>query len=295
MSVLQAIIDAVALGALYALVAVGLALVFGVLKLVNFAHAELITVGAYVLALTADWPLPVSVVLCLLAAVALALATERVALRPLRGAAPATTLIATFALSFALQAVWLTAFGSQGESADVLGDLNRTAVSGELAIRWVTLVQLAAGAVLLGGLVLLLNRTELGLQMRAAATDARAARLLGVRADRVIAAAFVLAGLTAGIVALLLTVQQPLVTPTFGLPVTILALVGVVVGGMDRLWSATLGGFCVGLATSLLGELLGADTRVFLTSFVFLLVIVVLLVRPAGLFAPWRGTTVERV
>ncbi len=295
MNVLQALIDAVALGALYALVAVGLALVFGVLGLVNFAHSELITAGAYVLALTAGWPLPVSIVLCLLAPVALALATERVAFRPLRGAAPATTLIATFAVSFALQAIWLAAFGSQGESADVLGDLNRTAVSGELSIRWLTLIELAAGALILGGLVLLLNRTELGLHMRAAATDARAARLLGVRADRVIAAAFVLAGLSAGVVALLLTVQQPLVTPTFGLQVTILALVGVVVGGMDRLWSATLGGFAIGFATSALGEILPAGERVFLTSFVFLLVIVVLLVRPAGLFAPWRPTTVERV
>jgi len=107
--------------------------------------------------------------------------------------------------------------------------------------------------------------------------------------------AFALAGLSGGVVALLLTVQQPLVTPTFGLQITILALVGVVVGGMDRLLSATIGGFFVGLATSVLGDLLASDNRVFLPSFVFLLVIVVLLVRPAGLFSPLRTTTVERV
>jgi branched-chain amino acid transport system permease protein len=143
--------------------------------------------------------------------------------------------------------------------------------------------------------VLLLTRTGIGLQMRAAATDPRAARLLGVRADRVIAMAFALAGLSAGIVALLLTVQQPLVTPTFGLQITILALVGVVVGGMDRLVSATIGGFSVGLATSVLGDLLPSADRVFLPSFVFLLVVIVLLLRPAGLFAPLGTTTAERV
>lgn len=295
MNALQAIIDAVALGALYALVAVGIALVFGVLRLVNFAHSELITVGAYALALTSDWPLAVSIVCCLAASTALALGTERLTFRPLRGAAPATMLVTTFAVSFALQAVWLTLFGPEGKSADLLGSLNRGAVTGDVVIRWVTLAELVGGGLLLGGLVLVLTRTEIGLQMRAAAADPRAARLLGVRADRVVALAFAMAGLSAGIVALLLTVQQPLVTPTFGLQITILALVGVVVGGMDRLVSATIGGFFVGFATSVLGTLLPSGNRVFLTSFVFLLVIVVLLVRPAGLFAPWRATAVERV
>jgi branched-chain amino acid transport system permease protein len=94
---------------------------------------------------------------------------------------------------------------------------------------------------------------------------------------------------------MLLTVQQPLVTPTFGLEITILALVGVVVGGLDRLGSATLGGFLIGFATSVLGDILPSDQRVFLPSFVFLLVIIVLLVRPAGLFSPLRTRTVERV
>jgi branched-chain amino acid transport system permease protein len=295
MSLLQSVIDAIALGSVYALVAVGLGLVFGVLRLVNFAHSELITVGALVLALTAAWPKPIAAVLCLAASVALALLTERIAFRPLRGAAPATTLVATFAVSFALQAIWLTLWGPEGRSADVLGDLNRAAITGDVVVRWVTLVQLATGALLLGGLALLLTRTEIGLQMRAAAIDPRAARLLGVRADRVIATAFALAGLSAGIVALLLTVQQPLVTPTFGLQITILALVGVVVGGMDRLVSAAIGGFLVGFATSVLGDLLPSADRVFLPSAVFVLVITVLLLRPAGLFAPLGTTTAERV
>jgi branched-chain amino acid transport system permease protein len=294
-SVLQSIIDGVALGAVYALVAVGLALVFGVMRLINFAHGELITAGGYTLALTAAFPRIASVTITVLVCIALALLMERLAFRPLREASPTTTLITTFAVAFALQGVWLIAFGPEGRTADVLASLNRRAIAGELDVRWITVTMLAVGGILLGGTALLLGRTAIGLQMRAAAADFRAARLLGVRADTVISFAFVLAGLLAAAVAILLTVQRPLVTPTFGLEVTILGLVGVVVGGIDRLGTATLGGFTIGFLNSALGDILPASERVFLPSFVFLLVIVVLLLRPAGLFARPSKAAVERV
>jgi branched-chain amino acid transport system permease protein len=294
-NVLQAIVDGMALGAVYALVAVGLALVFGVLRLINFAHGELITAGGYTLALTAAFPRVASVAITLVVCVAAAFVMERVAFRRLRGVSEATTLVATFAVAFALQGVWLIAFGPEGRTADVLAPLNNVAIGGDLDVRWVTLVMLAVGGALLAGTALMLNRTGIGLQMRAAAADFRAARLLGVRADAVIGFAFVIAGVLAAAVAILLTVQRPLVTPTFGLQVVILALVGVVVGGIDRLGSATLGGFTIGFAVSVLGDLLPAQERVFLPSFVFLLVIVTLLLRPSGLFAHGRQTAVERV
>jgi branched-chain amino acid transport system permease protein len=294
-SVLQSILDGVALGAVYALVAVGLALVFGVMRLINFAHGELITAGGYALALTAAFPRIASIAITILVCLALALLMERLAFRPLRNASPATTLVATFAVAFALQGVWLIAFGPEGRTADVLATLNQRAIEGDLDVRWITLVMLGVGALLLGGTALLLGRTTIGLQMRAAAADFRAARLLGVRADTVISFAFVLAGLLAAAVAILLTAQRPLVTPTFGLEVTILGLVGVVVGGIDRIGTATLGGFAIGFLTSVLGDALPADQRVFLPSFVFLLVILVLLLRPSGLFAPPGKSAVERV
>ena len=295
MSVLQSVVDGIALGAVYALVAVGLALVFGVMRLINFAHGELITAGGYTLALTAAFPRIASLTITVLVCIALALVMERLAFRPLREASPTTTLIATFAVAFALQGVWLIAFGPEGRTADVLESLNRRAIAGDLDVRWITLTMLAAGGALLGGTALLLGRTTIGLQMRAAAADFRAARLLGVRADTVISFAFVLAGLLAAAVAILLTVQRPLVTPTFGLEVTILGLVGVVVGGIDRIGTATPGGFTIGFLNSVLGDALPASERVFLPSFVFLLVIVVLLLRPAGLFARPGKAVVERV
>ncbi len=295
MSVGQTMIDGLALGALYALVAVGLALVFGVLQLINFAQGELITAGAYSLHLTANLPIVASIAICFAVCIGLSVAIEKVAFRPLRGAQPVTTLVATFAVAFALEAVWLIAFGTNGKPADPLSSLNQIAIHGSLNLRWVTIVEVVAGVVLLGGTALFLGASNIGLQMRAAASDFRTARLLGVRADAVISFAFVIAGVMAAVVALLFTVQQPLVTPTFGLDITIIALVGAVVGGVNRLWSATAGGFAIGFATSVLNDVLPASQQKFQTAWVFLLVIILLLVRPAGLFSPLRRSTVERV
>lgn len=293
MTVLQTVVDAIALGLVYALVAMGIGLVFGVMRLVNFAHGELITAGAYALMLTNDLPLAVGLAACFGAVIVVALAME-VAYRPLRTTTPTTMLVTTFAVSFLLQAVALLAFGARGQNVGVLRELNRAVSIGDLRVRWVTLVSIAVGAVLLGVTALILARTDIGLQMRAAAMDSRTAQLLGVRASTVIRFAFLLAAVVAAAATVLLTVQRPLVTPSYGFQLVIPALVGVVVGGMDRLVSATLGGFAIGFATAVLADVLPADGRVFLDSALFLLVILVLLVRPGGLFGRSRAAW-ERV
>jgi len=295
MNVLQTIIDGIALGALYALVAIGLALVFGVLRLINFAQGELISAGAYSLYVTRNLPLGASIAICFAVCIVMAFLMERIAFRPLRGASPATTLVASFAVAFALEAVWLLAFGSQGKPGDALYRLNTLAVHGSLDLRWDTIAELGAGVVLLGGTALLLARTDIGLQMRAAAHDFRTARLIGIRTNAVISLAFVLSGVMAAVVALLYTVQQPLVTNTFGLDIVIIALIGAVVGGIDRLWTATAGAFAAGFATSVLASALPAGQLQFQTAWLFLLLLIALLIRPAGLFGPLRARQVERV
>jgi branched-chain amino acid transport system permease protein len=131
--------------------------------------------------------------------------------------------------------------------------------------------------------------------MRAAAMDFRTARLIGVDANRVIGAAVLISGLLAGVVAVMLTVQTPLVTPDFALRDTIVVLAGVVVGGMNRLLSATLGGFTIGFVSGLLGGALPTDQSQYLPSFLFIAVIVVLLIRPGGLFVRGRDAAVQRV
>jgi branched-chain amino acid transport system permease protein len=129
--------------------------------------------------------------------------------------------------------------------------------------------------------------------MRAASMDFQTARLLGVRANRVIGVAVLLSGALAAVVAVMLTVQTPLVTPDFALNDTIIVLAGVVLGGMNRPIPATLGGFAIGFASGLLGGALPTNQSQYLPSFLFAAVIIVLLVRPAGLFT--RKAAVERV
>jgi len=139
----------------------------------------------------------------------------------------------------------------------------------------------------------LLTRTEIGLHMRAASMDFSTARMLGVRANRVISFAVLISGALAAVVAVMLTVQTPLVTPDFALRDTIVVLAGVVVGGLNRPIPATLGGFAIGFASGVLGGALPTAQSQYLPTFVFVAVILVLLVRPRGLFDFAR--TVERV
>lgn len=293
MDFLQTLIDAIALGVLYALVAMGIGLVFGVMRLVNFAHGELLTVGAYTLFLTKDLPLIARALIALAAVLALALVMEFI-YRPLRAVAAGTMLVATFAVSFLLQNLFLLVFGAQGEAIDFLPQLNRAVDIGDLRIRWITIIAIILGAAMLAFMGWLFARTTIGLQMRAAAADFRTAQVLGVRAGRVALLSFVLAGVLAGVVALVLSVQRPLATPDFGFLILVPTLVGVVVGGLGRVVPATLGGFLIGMATVFLGDFLPSSGRVFLNSFLFMAVITVLLIKPDGLFS--RSTAVsERV
>jgi branched-chain amino acid transport system permease protein len=293
----QTLSDAVGLGAIYALMAVGIGLVFGVLRLVNFAYGQLVMAGAYTLAFTSAWPVPLSIAACFGVVVALSLAMEAVVFRPLRGQSPAVMLVTTFAIAFLLQAIALIIDlrdNTLGEVAASITSLNEPISVGGVDIRKITLVSVAVAAFALLALALLLTRTTIGLHTRAAATDFRTARLLGVRANRVIAVSVVLSGLLAAAVAVMMTVQFPLVSPDFALRDTIVVLVGVVVGGIDRLWTATLGGFTIGFVSGVLNGALPTDKTVYLPSAVFALVILVLLLRPAGLFAWGRRAAVER-
>jgi branched-chain amino acid transport system permease protein len=290
---LQSVADGVALGSLYALAALGIGLVFGVMRLINFAYGEVITASAYTLLLTKDLPVWVRVVLAVVVAVLLSLLMEFV-FRPLRSTTTATMLVATFAISFLLQNIAAIRFGTRGESMNFLSNLNRAFSIGGVRIRMITLVSIAVGLSLLVATAYVLNRTDLGLKMRAAAADFQAARLLGVGASGVIVFAFVVSGGLAAAVAVMLAVQRPLATPTFGFLIVIPALVGVVVGGMDRLVPATAGGFVIGFATVVLSDMLPSESRVFLNSALFGLVIVVLLVRPNGLFIR-HSSSVDRL
>ena len=293
----QTLADAIGLGAIYALMAVGIGLVFGVLRLVNFAYGQLVMAGAYALAFASErgWPVAAGIALCFGVVLTLSLLMDRIVFRPLRAHSPAVMLVATFAVAFLLQSIALLWFGPLGKIAASLATLNRPVTISGVDIRKIAIVATVLAVVTLLLLVLLLGRTRVGLHMRAAAMDFRTAELLGVRAGRVIGAAVLVSGLLAALVAVMLTVQNPLVTPDFALRDTILVLAGVVLGGMNRLVPATLGGFAIGFASGLLGGALPTNQSQYLPSFLFAAVILVLLIRPGGLFTREGQRAVERV
>jgi len=291
----QTLADALALGGVYALMAVGIGLVFGVLRLVNFAYGQLIMAGAYALAFASQWDLPrwLGILFCFGVVLALSVAMDLLVFRPLRTQSPAVMLVATFAVAFLLQSIALLAFGPLGKIASSLAPLNRPVTISGVDIRKIAIVAVVVAVVCLLLLQLLLTRTAVGLQMRAASMDLGTARLLGVRANRVIGGAVLVSGALAAVVAVMLTVQNPLVTPDFALRDTIVVLAGVVLGGLNRPIPATLGGFSIGFASGLLGGALPTNQSQYLPTFLFAAVIVVLLVRPNGLFT--RRQSAERV
>ena len=283
MIVLQNLIDAVSLGAVYALAALGIGLIFGIMRLINFAHGELIMIGGYSLFLLAGQPYLVMGLTAVLVVGIGALGMERLAFRTLRGADPSTLLIASFAVSYLLQHLVLIVFGSRPTGVDFLSSLNESVEMLGLRIPMLQLATIAVTGLLLAGLTLFFARTDAGMQMRAAAEDFTMARLVGVKADRVIALAFLLSGLLASAVSLYLVTQTGTVTYKMGVGMVLIAFVSVVVGGMGSLAGAALGGFAVGVVSVLLQAYLPVGLRSYRDAFVYLLFIAFLLWKPDGL------------
>ena len=282
--IVQALIDALSIGSIYALTALGIGLIFGIMRLINFAHAEFITVGVYILMLTIAFGFPVALFAAAGGVMVLALLSERLAFRPLRGADPSTLLITSFALSYLLQNTLVLMFGARPSGLNILPALSRPILLGEVRIPMIHLVTIAVTLLLLAATGAFLKKTRMGVEMRAAAVDFQMARLLGIRANRVIAVAFGLSGLLASAAAVLYVAQTGGVEPRLGLHLALIGFVATVVGGMGSLPGAVLGGLAVGMVTVFLQVLLPADLRPYREAFVYLAVILILVLRPQGLF-----------
>ena len=289
----QIVVDALSLGGLYALTALGIGLIFSVMRLANFAHAELVTCAAYALFALSGHPFVMAFASSVVLAMVLAMLTERMAFRPLRAADPTTMMIASFTVSMLIQKLLIFALGSRPKSLDPMPALSAAVSIGPVQISLLKLVTIAICAVLLLALTLFLKRTRFGLQMRAAAENFTMARLTGVKANAVIVVAFAMSGVLAAIVALLFAAQSGFVHPRLGVPLMIIAFVATVIGGMGSLPGAVIGGLLVGIVTTLLQAFLPPDLREFREAFLFALVILALLFKPNGLF-PARGLK-ERV
>ena len=285
MTSLQTALDAIALGSQYALYALGVALIFGIMNLINFAYGELIMAAGYTLIVATNngLGLAISIPLSLAVAILLALATERVAFRPIRGASPSTLLITSFAVSYLLQNVATLTFSAVPQTITVGTGLTTSFVVGGVHVVKLDLVTIGVVGVLVLGLSGFLRRTQFGAEMRAAAEDFEMARLLGVRANRVIGVAFALSGVTAGAAAFLLAVQTGFFQPTTGLTPVLYAFVATVVGGLGTLLGPALAGFGLGVLTVVLQVTLPPSLLPYRDAIVFAAVFALLVVRPEGL------------
>jgi branched-chain amino acid transport system permease protein len=285
---LQFLINALSLGGLYALMALGLALVYSILQLANFAYGELVMVGGYTLLVVGRVkPLPwlIVAVISIVMAIITSLLLERVAFRPVRHASPNTMLITSFAVSTLLQNAALLLISPRTRAVRVPSFFIENIKLGGLLISKSNLLSLVVSLATLGLLTLFLRRTILGSALRAAADDFVMTRLLGVRANQVIAAAFAISGCLAGLVALFWVGRTASVVPHIGLNPVLIAFVASVIGGMGSLTGAVVGGYLLGLLTVGLNTMLPQGLLDFRQAFLFGTVILLLLFRPQGLIS----------
>lgn len=283
MNLVQTAIDAIDLGAIYALAALGVGLIFSIMRLINFAHGELITAAGFAIYLLDGQPPLVQIGGGILSAVLLGLLMERVAFRALRNASSATLLVTSFAVSYLVQHLVMLVFGARPIGVPFLPELGASIEMADLRLPWLEVATIAVTLSLLGGLVLFFHRAPLGIQMRAAAEDFTMARLIGIKADRIIAAAFAISGLLAAFIAVYQVARSGTVSYEMGVDFVLIAFVAVVVGGMGSLTGAALGGFVVGVISVCLQAFLPPDWRVYREAFLFALFLAFLIGRPQGL------------
>lgn len=290
----QQVVDGLSRGGTYALLGLGLAVVFGIMHLVNFAHGELITVGAYTayafLVLNLSWWAVVPLIV--LAAAAAAVATERVAFRRARGSSEFTLLLTSFGVSILIQALFRMYVSPKARQFERPGWIFDRLTVGGLSLELYSIVVIGVVAVTLAATWLLVQRTTFGVTLRAAASDFDAARLMGVRANRVISSAFALSGVLAGVAAVLLLIRSGEASPDLGLTPLLKGLLAAIVGGLGSLGGAVVAGLLLGLAEVLFRNLLPAHLAGLTDGAVFAAIAILFIVRPQGLFAV---QTAERV
>jgi branched-chain amino acid transport system permease protein len=285
LQIVQAVIDGLSIGSTYALLALGLSLVFSVMGLINFAYGSLIVWAGYSIAVASDLgvPYPLAIVAMIAVTVALSFLMARVAFRPFQGAPPATLLLTSFGVALALQAVAILVFGDAPRAVPSPSVLGTSVFVGGLRISVLQIVALSLGVAVFVLLNLLLNRTTFGLQIRAAAEDGETAKLMGVRSRNVTTYVFIISGLVAAAVAFIWFARVGTVDPRADLTPTLKAFIAVVLGGLGSIRGAVLGGLALGLLEALLATFLGTGLLQFQQALAFVLLIVILLMRPQGI------------
>lgn len=281
---LSYLINGISLGSVYAIIALGYTMVYGIAKMLNFAHGDIIMVGGFT-AFTVISTMGGSPIIGIIAAVVvcttLGMVVERVAYRPLRNASPLAVLITAIGVSYLLQNVALLIFGSNARQfTSVVNFPALKLAGGKLSISSVTIVTILTCVVIMAGLMLFINKTKIGQAMLAVSEDRGAATLMGINVNRTIAITFAIGSALAAIAGVLLCSAYPSLTPYTGSMPGIKAFVAAVFGGIGSIPGALIGGVLLGIIENLTKAYISSQLS---DAIVFSVLIIVLLVRPTGI------------
>lgn len=276
------ILSGVSLGGQYALIAIGYTMVYGILRLINFAHGDVfMCAGLMMVFMCASLPVYVSIPLMLVLTVLLGFAIERAAYKPLRSAPRMSVMISAIGVSYLLQNVALYATGGQPQTYPSLPFVSGTVTILGASTHWVTVITPVLVIVLVLLLQWLINHTKIGMSMRAVAKDFETSQLMGIKINKVISVTFIIGSFLAAVGSLLYFTNYPTVIPTSGAMPGLKAFVAAVFGGIGSIPGAVIGAFIIGICETLIK---GTSMTVFSDAFTFALLIVVLVVKPTGLF-----------
>ena len=284
--VLQQIVNAISLGGIYALLALGLAVIFSIISLINFAHGELMTLTGYVLlaGILMGQPFWLAVLIAVIAGGVSAALMEFAAFRPVRNASGATLLMTSFAVSMLLQVIFQNGISPRGQAVPVPAWLTTSISVGVSQISKVQIMSITVGLVALIFLKFFFDRSYWGWAIKAAANDFEIVGLMGIKASRLITFAFLLSGLLAGIAGVLWVVQRGSVDPLMGFKPVLAAFIVAVIGGLGSLTGAVFGGFILSSIEIALQTWLPANVMPYREAITYTIVVLILSVFPNGIF-----------
>ena len=284
MQFLSFLISGLSLGSVYALIALGYTMVYGIAKMLNFAHGDVIMVGAYIIYVVSTMqgmPLWVGILASVVGCTVLGMLIERLAYKPLRGAQSLAVLITAIGVSYFLQNAALLIFGSSPNSFTSIVNMKPLSLfDGALVISWEAIVTMAVSILIMVALTLFINKSKQGKAMRAVSEDRDAAQLMGINVNRTITLTFAIGSALAAVAGMLLCSSYPTLTPLTGAMPGIKAFTAAVFGGIGSVPGAMLGGILIGIIQMLANGYISTQLS---DAIVFAVLIIVLLVKPTGL------------
>ena len=291
---MQQFVNALSLGSLYALIAIGYTMVYGILRLINFAHGDVFMIGGYLAfyaVTTFMMPWWIAVIVAIGLTTIFGMGLERVAYRPLRDSPRISIMISAIGASFLIENLAIVLFDARPKAFPVPDFFASTFVLGDVHVSTVSVVIPIVTAIILGLLLWVVYRTKTGMAMRAVSTDIDAARLMAIDVNRIVAFTFAVGSALAAIGGIMWALKYPRLEPLMGIMPGLKCFIAAVIGGIGSISGAVLGGLLLGLielmTIAFLPELTG-----YKDAFAFILLIVVLLVKPTGLLGSKQGETV---